>query len=276
MSAAREAFEAQLARPDADPTVSELRASLSRAKLEALQQVEGLDEAGMKLVMPSLYEQIVVTEIQMAAHVGLAVGLALSIYDEHVRGGSISRFNRQVREAMTETAVALKRRQSSRLAKLVAEVEAQRLAWRHSHEFLSWLAFRRGDDKYPAADRLERLEAFKVSQRLLQSRDVLSKLLGVRLASAVEGHDRYMLANRWPLQASPEEVLEVHAWTLLSMQPSETVFLERKRWQADAAKAGGASPARAGELEHEVAELLRAQLAGALVDLPEKATSGMF
>jgi hypothetical protein len=95
--------------------------------------------------MPGLYERIVVTTIQIAAHVGLGVGLALEALDEVHSKTSLSLFSREIREMMTETGVSLKRRHSNRIAKLVAEIEAQRLAWRHNHEFLSWLGFRRDD-----------------------------------------------------------------------------------------------------------------------------------
>ena len=85
MSTAREVFIAHAYASGDDERfaiVNEARRSLTTAKLEALDQVEGLDEAGLRLVMPGLYQQIVKTTIQMAARVGVAVGLALEALDE--------------------------------------------------------------------------------------------------------------------------------------------------------------------------------------------------
>src|SRR5262245_10291056 len=136
MVSAKEVFLAHANNPGFDPTVAELRRSLTAAKQEALTQVRTVPQDGLKQVMPGLYERIVVTTIQIAAHVGLGVGLSLEAIDEANSRTSLSLFSREIREMMTETGVSLKRRHSNRIAKLVAEIEAQRLAWRHNHEFL--------------------------------------------------------------------------------------------------------------------------------------------
>jgi len=274
MASARETFLHHIEEPDVDPIVSELRGSLISAKQEAMEQVEGLDEAGLKLVMPGLYEQTVISEIQIAAHVGLAVGLALSCMDEHYTGASISRFTREIRQQMTEMGVALKKRHSSRIAKLVAEIEAQRLAWRHNHEFLSWLAFRRGDERYPPDSRRERLDAFKVQQRLLQTREVMIGFLGLRLSAAVEGCDRFLLANRWRLPESPESAIERYAWPLLSFQSAAAVEVERGRLEYDALMLKEA-PQEQIEAQHDkIGEFLKQQLAEALDRVPSSALAG--
>lgn len=138
MSAARDVFLTHMSASEDDDRVlevSEARRSLTKAKLEALDQVGGLDDAGMKLVMPGLYQQIVATTIQIAARVGVAVGLALEAVDEAHSQVGIGSFSRPVRDQMTETGIAMKRRHASKIAKQVAELAAQRLAWRHNHEF---------------------------------------------------------------------------------------------------------------------------------------------
>ncbi len=269
MSEARDLFLAHVANPDADETVGELRKSLSRAKLETLDQVEGLDEGGLALVMPGLYQQIVTTTIQIAAHVGLGVCLALEAYDEQESGASISTFARPVRQQMTETGVAMKRRHSSRIAKLVAEVEAQRLAWRHNHEFLSWLAFRRGDERYPAADRRERILAFKVMQRLLQSREAVTKILGEPLCVALEAHDRFLLTNRWRLEPGDEHAVERLAWPILSYQPARIVELEIARYDFDAAEAEGQDAQKLADAKVDMLDMMREQFAHALDFMPD-------
>ncbi len=279
MSSARDVFLAHVHADTDDPPdedVSEARRSLTRAKLEALDQAEGLDEGGMRLVMPGLYRQIVATTIQIAARVGVAVGLALEAVDEARSEVAIGSFSRPVRDLMTETGVAMKRRHGSPIAKLVAEIDAQRLAWRHNHEFLSWLAFRRDDPRYPPADRRARLEAFKIVERLLRSREIVSGLLGAPLAAALEAHDRFMLANRWRLDpAVPEHAVEAFAWPLLSYQSGSIVELELARHHFDALVGAGMDAHGRGERREALGRLLIDQLADALAQIPEHAGTGL-
>ncbi len=276
MPSAREIFLAQVRTPDLDAEVDELRRDLTTLKQEALQQVEQLDDDGKRRVMPNLYEQIVHTKVQLAGHVGLGVALSLTLLDEHHSGASLSRFDRELREQMNDVGTELCKGHGSRLAKMVAIIELQRLIWRHSHEFMSWLAFRRGDDRYPAADRLERLDAFGVQPRLLDARKEVMALLGVRLSAAVEGSDRFMLGNRWRLSDSPEHALERYVWPILSYQPAPAVRIERVRWEYDTKAEAGLE---GDELELErtkMAGLLEGQLADALDELPAAALSGSF
>jgi hypothetical protein len=280
MSAARDVFLAHVTASADDErygVVTEARMSLTKAKLEALDQVEGLDEAGLRLVMPGLYQQIVATTIQIAARVGIAVGLALEAVDEMRSQVAIGSFSRPVRDQMTETGVAMKRRHASRIAKLVAEVEAQRLAWRHNHEFMSWLGFRRDDGRYPAADRRARLEAFKIVDRLLRSRDAVSHLLGQPLAVALEAHDRFMLANRWRLDPGvPEHAVESYVWPLLSFQSGEIVHIELARYHYDALVGAGVDEGTRAQKLGELLELFTAQLANALDHVPEGIGTGVL
>ncbi len=276
MPTPREIFLAQVRTPDLDADVQELRTSLNNLQQEALEQVARMDEQRASLVMPSLFEQLVQTRTQLAGHVGLGVAMALSVLDEHHSGASLSRFDRELREQMMEVSVELTKRHKSRLAALVAAIEAQRLGWRHSHEFMSWLAFRRGDERYPAKDRMERLNAFGVQPRLLEARQVVVEALGVELSAAIESADRFLLHNRWRLADSPEHALERYVWPLLSYLPASTVKLERMRWEYDCIVDGGAD---AGQLEGEQSKLagcLEAQLCEALSRVPESATSGTF
>ena len=279
MSTARDVFLAHVhASADDERTVvvSDARDSLTRAKLEALDQVEGLDEAGLRLVMPGLYQQIVATTIQVAARVGVAVGLALEAVDELRSQVGIGSFSRPVRDQMTETGIAMKKRHSSRIAKLVAEVEAQRLAWRHNHEFMSWLGFRRDDPRYPAGDRRARLEAFKIVERLLRSRDAVAALLGHPLAIALESHDRFMLSNRWRLDPSvPEHAVEAFVWPLLSFQSGAVVNIELARYHYDALVAAGAEQSLREQKLAELVELFTTQLAAALDHVPEGIGTGV-
>jgi hypothetical protein len=279
MSTAREVFIAHASASVDDErfvAVNEARRSLTTAKLEALDQVEGLDEAGLRLVMPGLYEQIVKTTIQVAARVGVAVGLALEAVDELQSEVAIGSFSRPVRDQMTETGIAMKRRHASRIAKLVAEIEAQRLAWRHNHEFMSWLGFRRDDDRYPAADRRGRLEAFKIVDRLLRGREAVSHVLGRPLATALEAHDRFMLANRWRLDPRvPEHAVESYVWPLLSFQTGEVVHLELARNHYDALVAAGADPDTRRQKHAELMALFLDQLARALDHVPEGLGTGV-
>jgi hypothetical protein len=279
MSTAREVFIAHAYASGDDErfaAVIEARRSLTTAKLEALDQVEGLDEAGLRLVMPGLYEQIVKTTIQVAARVGVAVGLALEALDELQSEVAIGSFSRPVRDQMTETGIAMKKRHASRIAKLVAEIEAQRLAWRHNHEFMSWLAFRRDDDRYPPADRRARLEAFKIVERLLRGREAVSHVLGRPLAIALEAHDRFMLANRWRLDPNiPEHAVEAFVWPLLSFQTGEVVQLELARYHYDALVAAGADPDTRRSKHEELLVLFVEQLAQALDHVPEALGAGV-
>jgi hypothetical protein len=279
MSAARDVFLAHVSAGADDERYSivvDARSSLTKAKLEALDQVEGLDEGGLRLVMPGLYQQIVATTIQVAARVGVAVGLALEAVDELRSQVAIGSFSRPVRDQMTETGIALKRRHASRIAKLVAEVEAQRLAWRHNHEFMSWLAFRRDDERYPAGERLARLEAFKIVDRLLRSREAVATLLGKPLAIALEGHDRFMLVNRWRLDPGvPEHAVEAYVWPLLSLQTREVVQVELARYQYDALISARADEAVRAQKLRELVEAFTAQLADALDHVPEGLGAGV-
>jgi hypothetical protein len=274
---ARESFLAQVRTPDLDTDVQELRASLTKIKQEALAQVEQLDEDGRRLVMPSLYEQVVQTQVHLAGRVGLGVGMALSLLDEHNSGASLSRFDREAREQMNEIATELTKRHGSRLAKMVGRIEAQRLVWRHSHEFMSWLAFRRGDDRYPAKDRLERLDAFGVQQRLLEARSVVMDLVGARLSAALEGADRFNLSNRWRLADTPDHALERYVWPLMSYLPAPAVKMERARWEFDTMlESGDVSGDRLEGERAKLAGMLEAQLADALSELPDSAYAGAF
>ncbi|MCX4246843.1 hypothetical protein [Paraliomyxa miuraensis] len=274
MPSAREIFLAQVRTPDLDAEVDELRRDLTTLKYEALQQVEQLDDEGKQRVMPNLYEQIVHSQVQLAGHLGLGVSLALTVLDEHHSGASLSRFDRELREQMNEIGTELTNRHHSRLAKMVAQIEVQRLVWRHSHEFMSWLAFRRGDERYPAADRLERLDAFGVQPRLLEARSVVMAMLGVRLSAAIEGVDRFMLGNRWRLGDSPEHALERYVWPILSYLPAPTVRIERARWELDTMLESGLEGDALDAERAKMAGLLEAQLADALSELPEAALAG--
>lgn len=276
MLSPRESFLAQVRTPDVDTEVFDLRQNLSNLKREALAQVTAVDEARARLVMPGLYEQMVQLEVQLAGHVGIGVGLALSVLDEHNASASLSQFDRELREHMSDTATNLATRQGSRLAKMVAQIEAQRLIWRHSHEFMSWLAFRRGDERYPAKDRLERLDAFGVQPRLLEARGVVIGLAGVRLSAALEGADRFNLGNRWRLSATPEHALERYVWPLLSYLPATTVKIERFRWEFDTMVESGAPENILDTERAKLAGMLEAQFADALSDLPETARAGML
>ena len=276
MPTAKEIFLAYANRRGGDRRLEEMRYELSEAKLDALAQARELDEAGLRGVMPGLYEKIVVGTIKLAAHVGLGVGLALEALDEAHSGASISMFSREVRNLMTETGAALKRRHASRLAKSVAEIEAQRLAWRHNHEFLSWLGFRRDDPRYPAASRRERLDSFNVRERLLASREVVAEMIGEPLCAALEGHDRFMLANRWRLAAQPEQAIERYVWPLLSLQASHVVRLESSRLEHDALVDSGAAPEAIAEVRARMHEEMTYQLAAALDHLPADASLGLM
>jgi ribosomal protein S25 len=274
MVSAKDTFLAHADGSGFDPMVDELRRSLTKVKLTTLSRVKELDEDGLKGIMPGLYEQIVVATIQIAAHVGLGVGLALEALDEMSNGTSISQFSREVRNTMTETGVALKRRHSNQIAKLVAEIEVQRLAWRHNHEFLSWLGFRRGDPRYPVTDRLERLNAFKVQQRLLKCRDAVISLIGAPLAAALEAHDRFMLANRWHLSPTPDHAVERYVWPLLSFQPGPVVLIETARLEFDALVDQNASADKRELQRRKIITSFKTQLAHALEHIPEAARAG--
>lgn len=276
MQNARETFLVQVRTPDLDAEVHELRQSLTTLKSEALEQVGKLDDQASRLVMPSLYEQIVQTKTALAGHVGLGVCMALAVLDEHNSLASLSRFDRELREQMSEVSEELTARQGSRLTKTIARSEAQRLVWRHSHEFMSWLAFRRGDDRYPAKDRLERLDAFGVQQRLLDARGHIMANLGVRLSAAIEGADRFFLENRWRLGDSPDHALERYVWPLLSYQSAPTVKIERHRWEYDTAIESGVPLADLEGERAKMAGMLEAQLADALSELPQAGYAGMI
>lgn len=278
MSTAREMFMALASSKDDErhAAVNDARRSLTKAKLEALDQVEGLDEAGMRLVMPGLYQQIVATTIQIAARVGVAVGVAIEAVDELRSEVSIGSFSRAVRDQMTETGVAMKRRHGSPIAKQVAEIEAQRLAWRHNHEFLSWLAFRRDDPRYPAHDRRARLERFKIVDRLLIGRQAMATRLGKPMAVALEAHDRFMLANRWRLDPQiPEHAVEAYVWPLLSYQGQGHVRVELARHHYDALVGAGVDETTRLHQREALAALFIEQLAEGIDHAPANTRSGM-
>lgn len=276
MPSARDRFLAQVRTPDLDAEVHEMRLSLTRLKLEALEQVARMDEHRAAMVMPGLYEQIVQSEVALAGHVGLGVALALTVLDEHHSGASLSRFDRELRDQMNEVSVELAKRHGSRLARMVAEIEAQRLIWRHSHEFMSWLAFRRGDERYPPNDRLERLNAFGVQPRLLEARAVVIEHLGLHLSASLESADRFFLSNRWRLSNTPEHALERYVWPILSYMPAATVKIERQRWEYDCIVEGGATEDQLEGEKAKLAGMLEAQLADALAHVPESAEAGTF
>jgi len=276
MLSPRESFLAQVRTPDVDTEVFDLRHNLTNLKREALGQVSAVDETRAKMVMPGLYEQLVQIKVQLAGHVGIGVAMALAVLDEHNSGASLSHFDRELREQMSDTAAAMATRQGSRLATMVAQIEAQRLIWRHSHEFMSWLAFRRGDERYPAKDRLERLDAFGVQSRLLEARQVVINIAGVRLSAALEGADRFNLGNRWRLSATPEHALERYVWPLLSYMPATTVKIERFRWEFDTMVESGAPDQILEGERAKLTGMLEAQFADALGDVPESARAGML
>jgi len=274
MQNARETFLAQVRTPDLDADVFDIRQNITTLKLEALTQVEKLDDQASRLIMPALYEQLVETMAALAGHVGLGVACALTVLDEHHSKASLSRFDRELREQMSEMSEQMAGRHGTRLIKTIARIESQRLVWRHSHEFMSWLAFRRNDERYPAKDRLERIDAFGVQQRLLDARTFVMANLGVRLSAAVEGADRFYLQNRWRLADSPEHALERYVWPLLSYQSAPTVKIERHRWEYDTAVESGVGESDLDGERAKMAGMLEAQLADALAELPAAGYAG--
>ena len=54
------------------------------------------------------------------------------------------------------------------------------------------------------------------------------------MCAAIEGHDRFLLTNRWRLEPSDEAAVERCAWPILSLQPGHTVLLEQARYEHDA------------------------------------------
>ncbi|MEE9382810.1 MAG: hypothetical protein V3V08_05290 [Nannocystaceae bacterium] len=269
MSSGASVFAAHIQEPARDAKAALVRKELLQLKAETLRSVGVQKDPQLRGRMSDMYQDVVAKKIQLTAHVGVAVACALEVYDESCERVSISQFSRELRQELTEIGVSMKRRHSSRIARLVAEVEAQRLAWRHAHEFLSWLAFRRDDARYPAADRLERLEAFKVEQRLLQSRETLIRFLGHPMCLALEAHDRFMLGNRWRLSDTPEHRLERQAWRLLSFQPGEVIRLEQARSRIDALTSSRAPRDQIDAQREEVRLLLVVQLKWALERAPE-------
>lgn len=272
----REIFLAQVRTPDLDAPIHEMRQGITKLKLEALEQVARMDEQQAALIMPNVYEQLLQQHVQLSSHVGLGVALSLTVLDEHHSGASLSCFDRELRDQMNDISVEFARRHGSRLMRMVAEIEAQRLSWRHSHEFMSWLAFRRGDERYPAKDRLERLNAFGVQARLLEARTVVNKHLGIHLSAALESADRFFLRNRWRLSDSPEHALERYVWPILSYMPAATVKLERQRWEYDCFVESGASEDQLEGEKSKLAGLLEAQFSDALSRLPTSAIAGSF
>lgn len=244
--------------------LAELRRNLTQLKMEALEQVEGLDDSGLALVIPGLYAQIVLGTVELASRVGVGMALGLEMLDELRADASISCFKRAVRDRMAPTGVELKRKLGDR-AKQLAAIEAQRLAWRHTHEFLSWLAFHR---EYTPADRRARFEGFKILERLLAARDAMRPVLGPRLAIALEGHDRFMLTHRARPDPTDEHRLELFGWTLLSYQPAEVVKIEIARYEYDAMERSGADVATVEAARRQLDWLLQAQIADALDHAP--------
>src|SRR5688572_20188464 len=274
MPNAQEIFLSQVRAPDLAAHVHDMRRNITRIKQDTLEQASQLNEVRATEVMPRLYERLLTAEVQLAGHVGVGVALALTVLDEHHSGASLSCFDRELRDQMNEISVELAKRHASRLGRVVAEIEAQRLAWRHSHEFMSWLAFRRGDERYPAKDRLERLNAFGVQSRLLESRALVTDRLGIHLSAAIESADRFFLRNRWRLSDTPEHALERYVWPILSYMPPATVKIERQRWEYDCIVEGGVADDRLESENAKLAGLLEAQLVDALAHLPSEALSG--
>jgi len=276
MSNDRETFLAQVRTPDLALHVHDVRRKITAIKRNALDQVTQMDERRAAEVMPRLYGDLVTAEVQLAGHIGIGVALALTVLDEHHSGASLSCFDRELRDQLNDVSVDLSKRHGSRIARIVAEIEAQRLIWRHSHEFMSWLAFRRGDERYPAKDRLERLNVFGVQARLLESRAIVVKHLGIHLSAALESADRFFLRNRWRLSDSPEHALERYVWPILSYMPAATVKIERQRWEYDSIVENGATEAQLEIENAKLAGLLEAQLADALSRLPPNARAGQI
>jgi hypothetical protein len=261
---ASEIFLGHAQQDRADSEVAELRRNLTQLKMEALAAVEGLDEGGLSLVIPGLYAQLVLGMVDLASHVGLGVALALEAVDEHRADASISCFKRDVRDRMAPTGVELKRKVGDG-AKIVADVEAQRLAWRHTHEFLSWLAFHR---QYTPADRKARFEGYRLLDRLLAARMAMRPVLGAPLAIALEGHDRFMLSHRARPEPDEEHRLELFAWSLLSYQPETVVKIEIARYEYDALERENATAEVLEKARRQLDWLLQQQLAEALGQIP--------
>jgi hypothetical protein len=104
----------------------------------------------------------------------------------------------------------------------------------------------------------------------------LAKLLGKPLAIALEGHDRFMLVNRWRLDPSvPEHAVEAYVWPLLSLQTREVVQVELARYHYDALTAAGVDPTVRAQKLGELVDAFTAQLADALEHVPEGIGTGV-
>lgn len=170
MSAASDLFRAQVEDPLIDPVTAGLRRAVADAKREAVDQATGLEAGALGLVMPGLYQNIIAATIDLAAHIGLPVALALDAFDERLGGHCVAGLGPQVRMAMAAAAEALRDRHSSRVAEQVAEVEACRSHWR--------------DIEPSDADATQALR--DVQQRV-------AALVGEPLALLLTAHDHYML-----------------------------------------------------------------------------------
>ena len=96
------------------------------------------------------------------------------------------------------------------------------------------------------------------------------------MAVALEGHDRFMLANRWRLAPGGEAMVERYVWPLLSYQPAPAVKIERARWEYDTLAEAAAAEERLEGERAKLAGLLEAQLGDALSEIPETAYAGSF
>lgn len=268
MSAPTDAFRRHLDDPKRDAAVAELRRQLVAVKRDALERSRRGTDHDMRGEVASMYQEIVAKLIGLATHVGVGVACALAAHDELADGGSISRFDRRLRDRLTDVSSHLRRRHSSRLAAVVAEIEAQRLSWRLSHELLSWIAFCRDDDEHPASERLRQCDALKLDARLLHARDTVARYVGAPLCAALEGHDRFMLADRWRLPDDDAAALEGRVWTLLGGQSVYVVRMERARLRHDALVSAEATRADLEASSQDLSIAFADQLAEGLRSTP--------
>ncbi|TPV94786.1 MAG: hypothetical protein B7733_13315 [Myxococcales bacterium FL481] len=268
MGAAAQAFRGHLAGHPHDEEVAEMRRNLCAVKRTTLERVTAGAGAEVPRAMETMYEEIVTKLIQLSSHVGTAVAYALEAYDELAQGCSISRFDREQREPLTALSAKLKRRHASRIARAAAEIEAQRMAWRDSHELLSWLMFRRGQEGLAAGERLARFEEFSLSPKLLGSREAIVRRLGAPLTAAVEAHDRFMLANRWREGDDETTRLEQASWGLLSYQPPLVLRVEQLRQRYDALERSDADRSQRVGVFRELVDAFADQLAWSLDGAP--------
>ncbi len=273
MHDARTTFLAELYPQTARDEVTALRAALTETKRTHLAKLE----AGVALstdALVGLFDAVVSIKVKLSAHVGLGVTYALSVWDDHAQGTSLSRCDRESREALTEACAPSFARKGSPMVQGVTLIESQRLQWRHCHELMSWLLFRRDDDKFPPQSRLEKLSHYEVVPKLLKARGLVLAHLGPSLSVAVESFDRFSLANRWRLPESPEHNLEVQAWSALTYQNQAFVELEAKRRAMDVLPLEDDNAA-ARSLRSQHSAALQKLLAESLAFLPDLARSAV-